>query len=47
MAILGRLNATANWRAIAEEIWPNIDRPPTTAMGEEEAAWLAARRREP
>ena len=40
-AILGRLNATANWRGISEEMWPMTDRPPTTPMGEEEAAWWA------
>jgi predicted unusual protein kinase regulating ubiquinone biosynthesis (AarF/ABC1/UbiB family) len=41
MAILGDLAATANFRLIAEELWPFIDRAPTTEMGEAEAAWLA------
>ena len=40
-AILGRLNATANWRRILTELW--WDGPPATAMGELEAAWLQQR----
>ncbi|MGO9295843.1 MAG: ABC1 kinase family protein [Streptosporangiaceae bacterium] len=43
-AVLGELTATANWRAIAEEIWPFMQGPPTTPMGEVEAAW---RQRQP
>jgi predicted unusual protein kinase regulating ubiquinone biosynthesis (AarF/ABC1/UbiB family) len=42
-AVLGRLNATANFRRIAEELWPFTDRPPSTPMGEAEAAWLATK----
>jgi predicted unusual protein kinase regulating ubiquinone biosynthesis (AarF/ABC1/UbiB family) len=42
-AVLGELNATANWRAVAEEIWPFIQAPPSTPIGEAEAAWRAAR----
>jgi hypothetical protein len=38
LAILGRLEATANWRRIAEELWPT-DGPPSTPLGAEEAAW--------
>lgn len=38
-AILGRLNATANWRRIAEEMWPMCDRAPSSPLGEQEAAW--------
>jgi predicted unusual protein kinase regulating ubiquinone biosynthesis (AarF/ABC1/UbiB family) len=41
-ALLGDLGATADWRAIAEEIWPFVQAPPSTAMGEAEAAWHAA-----
>src|SRR5260370_10481255 len=41
-ALLGELNATANWRAAAEEIWPFIQAPASTPMGEAEAAWRAA-----
>jgi predicted unusual protein kinase regulating ubiquinone biosynthesis (AarF/ABC1/UbiB family) len=36
-AILGRLNATANWRRIALEIW--FGEPPATPLGESEASW--------
>jgi len=43
MAILGDLHATANFRRIAEELWPWIDRAPTTPMGELEATWLEGR----
>jgi len=42
-ALLGELNATANWRAIAEEIWPFVRAPASTPMGEAEAAWRANR----
>jgi predicted unusual protein kinase regulating ubiquinone biosynthesis (AarF/ABC1/UbiB family) len=42
-AILGRLRATANWRRVAEELWPMTNGPPSTALGREEAAWLARR----
>jgi hypothetical protein len=42
-ALLGELNATANWREIAEEIWPFIRAPASTPIGEAEAAWRANR----
>jgi predicted unusual protein kinase regulating ubiquinone biosynthesis (AarF/ABC1/UbiB family) len=42
-AVLARLHATANFRKIAEELWPMVDGPPTTPMGEAEHAWLASR----
>jgi predicted unusual protein kinase regulating ubiquinone biosynthesis (AarF/ABC1/UbiB family) len=42
-ALLGELTATADWRAIAEEIWPFVQGPPSTPMGEAEAAWRARR----
>ena len=38
-ALLGELSATADWRRIAEEIWPFVQAPPSTPMGEAEAAW--------
>src|SRR2546427_3692210 len=38
-AVLGSLNATANWRRIAEEIWPFRNGPPSTPIGEAEAGW--------
>jgi predicted unusual protein kinase regulating ubiquinone biosynthesis (AarF/ABC1/UbiB family) len=44
-AILGELTATADWRGIAEEIWPFIQGPPTTPIGEAEAAWRDGRTR--
>jgi predicted unusual protein kinase regulating ubiquinone biosynthesis (AarF/ABC1/UbiB family) len=40
-AILGDLRATRNWRRIGDELWPFVDGPPSTPMGEAEAAWLA------
>jgi predicted unusual protein kinase regulating ubiquinone biosynthesis (AarF/ABC1/UbiB family) len=40
-ALLGELSATADWRGIAEEIWPFVQAPPTTPMGVAEAAWLS------
>ena len=42
-AVLGSLNATANWRRIAEEIWPFRNGPPSTPIGEAEARWRRAR----
>jgi hypothetical protein len=43
-ALLGELTATADWRAIAEEIWPFVQGPPSTPIGEAEAGWRRARR---
>jgi len=34
LAVFGELEATANWRRIAEELWPFVDGPPSTPMGE-------------
>jgi ABC1 atypical kinase-like domain len=42
-ALLGELNATADWRAIAEEIWPFVQGPPSTPIGKAETAWRATR----
>ncbi len=39
--VLGELRATADWRRIAEEIWPFLQAPPATPMGEAERAGLA------
>jgi predicted unusual protein kinase regulating ubiquinone biosynthesis (AarF/ABC1/UbiB family) len=44
-AVLGQLTATADWRAIAEEIWPFVQGPPSTPMGQAEVAWRAVARR--
>jgi predicted unusual protein kinase regulating ubiquinone biosynthesis (AarF/ABC1/UbiB family) len=42
-AILGRLNATTDWRGVAEELWPSVDGAPCTILGEQEAEWHASR----
>src|ERR1700749_2383644 len=42
-ALLGELTATRDWRGIAEEIWPFVQAPPSTTIGEAEAAWYAAK----
>jgi predicted unusual protein kinase regulating ubiquinone biosynthesis (AarF/ABC1/UbiB family) len=42
-ALLGALSATANWRAIAEEIWPFVQGPASTPIGAAEAIWRAGR----
>ena len=38
-AIFGQLNATGDWRRIAEELWPWVDGPPSTAMAEASREW--------
>ena len=42
-ALLARLGATADWRRIAEELWPMTDGPPSTELGRLEAAWARQR----
>ena len=42
-AILGTLDATRDWRSISDELWPIVNGPPSTPLGEAEAAWLAAK----
>ncbi len=42
-ALFGDLRARANWREIAEEIWPFTDGPPSTPMGERIAEWERSR----
>jgi hypothetical protein len=42
-SVLAQLNATANWRLVAEELWPMTEGPPSTEMGRKEAAWLASK----
>jgi hypothetical protein len=44
-AVLAELGATANWRRIAEELWPMTSAPPSTALGHEEAGWLEMSRK--
>jgi predicted unusual protein kinase regulating ubiquinone biosynthesis (AarF/ABC1/UbiB family) len=46
-ALFGDLNATGNWRRLAEEVWPFVDGPPSTPMGRSIAEWEASRRPEP
>jgi predicted unusual protein kinase regulating ubiquinone biosynthesis (AarF/ABC1/UbiB family) len=41
-ALFGDLRARGNWRRIAEELWPFVQGPPSTPMGEEIARWQAA-----
>lgn len=43
MGLFARLEATANWRKIAEELWPFVSGPPSTATGETIEAWRAQR----
>lgn len=43
-AVLGRLHTTANFRRIAEELWPFVGGSPSAPMGQAEAAWLVGRR---
>ena len=46
-AVLGRLRAQRNWRRIAYELWPWVDGPPSTPMGEAEAEWMRSRGYQP
>lgn len=41
-ALLGELQATGNYRRIAEELWPFVAGPPSTALAEAEQPWLRA-----
>jgi predicted unusual protein kinase regulating ubiquinone biosynthesis (AarF/ABC1/UbiB family) len=43
MGLFAQLEAEANWQAISREIWPFVDGPPSTPMGEEIARWEAGR----
>ena len=42
-ALFGDLHARANWREIAEEIWPFTEGAPSTPMGERIAEWEQTR----
>ena len=44
-AVLGSLNATANWRRIGEEMWPFVNGPASTPMGEADAEWEGRKER--
>jgi predicted unusual protein kinase regulating ubiquinone biosynthesis (AarF/ABC1/UbiB family) len=39
MGLFAKLDATMNWRRIAEELWPFVDADPSTPMGEEIRRW--------
>lgn len=41
-AVLAGLGATADWRRVAEEIWPFVAASPSTPLGQAEAGWAAA-----
>ena len=43
-SVLGQMHATADWRAISEEIWPFMQAPPSTPLGEAEEGWRALAR---
>ena len=45
-AVLGSLNATANWRRIGQELWPFVLGPASTPIGEAEARWERQRAHE-
>jgi predicted unusual protein kinase regulating ubiquinone biosynthesis (AarF/ABC1/UbiB family) len=42
-AVLASICATANWRLIAEEIWPFVMGGPATEIGQRELAWIRDR----
>ena len=44
-AVLGSLNATGNWRRMAAEMWPFVNGPASTPIGEAEARWERDRER--
>ena len=39
ISLFAQLGATANWRMIAEELWPFTDRTASTPMGQDADAW--------
>ena len=44
-ALLGELTASGNYRKMAEELWPFVQGPPSTALAERERGWLSTHRR--
>ncbi len=40
-AVLAQLGATADWRSVGEELWPWVNGPPSSPLGELEARWMA------
>ncbi len=48
MGLFAQLDATANWRRVAEELWPFVDADPSTPIGELHRSWeIATGRRKP
>jgi len=43
MGLFAQLEATANWRKIAEELWPFVSGPPSTPTGEAIEVWRQER----
>lgn len=43
-ALLGDLGASGNYRRIASELWPFVQAPPSTPIGEAERHWLVTHR---
>ncbi|MGH8916745.1 MAG: hypothetical protein ACRD0H_00110, partial [Actinomycetes bacterium] len=43
-AVLAGLGATANWRRVADEIYPWVGDPASTELGRAAAAWEAGQR---
>ena len=43
-ALFGDLGARNNWRRLAEEIWPFVDAPPASPMGERISEWRSEQR---
>ena len=43
-ALFGDLGARNNWRRLAEEIWPFVDAPPASPMGEMISEWRSEQR---
>ena len=42
-ALLGELRASGNYRRMAEELWPFVQGPPSTAQAHREQGWLHRR----
>jgi predicted unusual protein kinase regulating ubiquinone biosynthesis (AarF/ABC1/UbiB family) len=46
-AVLAGLGARANWRRVAEEVWPWVGAPPSTDLGRAETLWRSTRPDQP
>ncbi|MGI9608309.1 MAG: ABC1 kinase family protein [Acidimicrobiales bacterium] len=47
IALFGQLHATANWRKVAEELWPFVEAGPSTEMGRTIERWGRASGKRP